>query len=59
MKCAAVFLFVSIMLTSQGFAVLRPRFPIKAAPPFSGDVIVMGRDLTQNSPKTSPFKASK
>ncbi|PYL14315.1 MAG: hypothetical protein DMF43_01920 [Verrucomicrobia bacterium] len=59
MKCAAVFLLVSIALASEGFGVLRPRFPIKAAPPFSGDVIIIGGDVTQNPAKTSLPKASK
>ncbi len=58
MKCAAVFLLVSIALASEGFGVLRPRFPTKAAPPFSGDVII-GGDVTQNPAKTSLPKASK
>jgi hypothetical protein len=59
MKCAAVFLFVSIVLASEGFGVLRPRFPIKAAPPFSGDVIIIGGDVTQIPAKTSLLKAAK
>ena len=59
MKCAAVFLLVSIALASEGFGVLRPRFPTKAAPPFSGDVIIIGDDELQNPAKTSRPKASK
>ena len=58
MKCAVVLLFVSIALASEGFGVLRPRFPIKAAPPFSGDVIIIRGDVTQNPAKTSLPKAS-
>jgi hypothetical protein len=53
MKCAAVFLVVSLMLASESFGVLRPRFPIKATPPFSGDTIVVGNniDFSKTAPK--------
>jgi hypothetical protein len=30
---------------------LRPRFPIKAAPPFSGETIVIGAEKLQQSSK--------
>lgn len=59
MKCAVVFLFVSLALASQTFAILRPRFPVKAEPPFGGNVIIIGDDVLQNPGKTSPPKASK
>ena len=49
MKCAAI--FVSLALASQTFAVLRPRFPVKAMPPFNSDMIVRGDDIPQESPK--------
>ena len=51
MKCAAI--FVSLALASQTFAVLRPRFPVKAMPPFNSDVIVRGNDIPQKSPKAA------
>jgi hypothetical protein len=51
MKRAAVFMFVSLALASEGFAVLRPLFPVKAAPPFSSEVIVIGDDLVPGSAK--------
>lgn len=44
MKRAAVIVLLSIALVSQAFAVLRPLFPAKASPPFSGEVIVIGND---------------
>jgi hypothetical protein len=59
MKCAAVFLFVSLVLASQTFAVLRPRFPVKAEPPFGGDVSIISDGALQNPAKTSSPKASK
>ena len=54
MKYAVVFMIVSVALTSQALAVLRPRFPIKPTPPFRGDMIVIGDDLLQDTPKKAP-----
>jgi hypothetical protein len=51
MKCAVVFLFVFLALAAESFGVLRPRFPIKAMPPFSGDTIVIGDDILRDSAK--------
>jgi hypothetical protein len=45
MKCVVVSAFVSLAFVSQSFAVLRPLFPIKPAPPFNGELIVIGDDL--------------
>jgi hypothetical protein len=44
MNCAVVSALISLAFVSQAFAVLRPLFPAKAAPPFSGQVIVIERD---------------
>jgi hypothetical protein len=55
MKCAAVFIFVSLVLASESFGVLRPQFPIKPMPPFQGDMIVIGDDIS--SPKAAPVTA--
>ncbi|PYJ67043.1 MAG: hypothetical protein DME78_02725 [Verrucomicrobia bacterium] len=49
MKCAAVSIFVSIAFVSQTFAVLRPLFPAKPAPPFSGESITFGDDSIRSS----------
>jgi hypothetical protein len=51
MKCAAVSILASLALVSQAFAVLRPLFPVKPAPPFSGETIVVGDDLVRGSAK--------
>jgi len=51
MKRVAVFMFVSLALASESFAVLRPRFPVKAMPPFNSDMIIRGDDIPQESPK--------
>ena len=45
MKCAAVFVIVSLAFLSQAFAVLRPLFPVKPAPPFGDQVIIIGDEL--------------
>jgi len=57
MKCAAVLIFVSLVLVSQAFAVLRPLYPVKAAPPFRGDVIAIGNDTLRNLPDRIPATA--
>jgi len=49
MKCAAVFILVLIVFASQTFAVLRPLFPAKPAPPFSGEAITIGDDSIRDS----------
>jgi hypothetical protein len=54
MKCAAMILMVSVAFVSQGFAVLRPLVPAKAAPPFSGELIVIGNDSIHHPVKHAP-----
>ena len=44
MKCAVVSALISLAFVSQAFAVLRPLFPAKPAPPFNGEVIVIEDD---------------
>ena len=44
MKCAVVCALISIAFVSQAFAVLRPLFPAKPAPPFNGELIIIGDD---------------
>jgi hypothetical protein len=51
MKCAVVSAFVSVVLVSQAFAVLRPLFPIKPAAPFNGELIIIGDDFVLRSAK--------
>jgi hypothetical protein len=51
MKCAVVSVLISIAFESQAFAVLRPLFPVKPEPPFSGEAIVIRDHLV---PKTNP-----
>src|SRR5437667_5735296 len=54
MKCAAVFLLISLALTSELSAVLRPRFPVKPTPPFRDDVIVIEDGLVRSLSKNIP-----
>jgi hypothetical protein len=51
MKCAATITVISIALVSQAFAVLRPLFPAKSAPPFNGGAIATGDHWIRNLPK--------
>ena len=50
MKCAAVFLLISLALRPELSAVLRPRFPVKPTPPFGDEVIVIGEGLVRSLP---------
>ena len=54
MKCAAVCILVCLALVSPAFALLRPLFPVKAAPPFRGEVIVIGDDFVRGAAKEAP-----
>ena len=44
MKWAVVSALIWIAFVSQAFAVLRPLFPAKPAPPFNGELIIIGDD---------------
>src|SRR5262245_54310447 len=44
LKCAVVLALISLAFVSQASAVLRPLFPAKPAPPFNGEVIIIGDD---------------
>ncbi len=46
-KYAVVSVLISIAFESQAFAVLRPLFPTKPEPPFSGEAIVIRDDLVE------------
>jgi hypothetical protein len=51
MKCAVVSALISIAFVSQASAVLRPLFPAKPAPPFNGELIIMGDDSVMGCAK--------
>jgi hypothetical protein len=50
MKCATVFVLVCIAFVSPALAVLRPLFPAKPAPPFSGELTAIGNDSFRSFP---------
>jgi hypothetical protein len=43
MTCAVVSIVIALAFAPQKFAVLRPLFPVKPEPPFSGEAIVIQR----------------
>lgn len=47
MQGAAMSLLTTFAFVSQAFAVVRPLFPVKAAPPYNGEVVVIGDDLVR------------
>jgi len=57
MKYAATIVAVLIVFVSQGFAVLRPLVPAKAAPPFGGELIVIGNDSIRHPANKTPATA--
>jgi len=56
MKCAVVSALISIAFVSQAFAVLRPLFPAKPAPPFNGEVIIIEDDSAMEVCKKTPAR---
>jgi hypothetical protein len=53
MKLPVVCVLISLGFVSQAFAVLRPLFPAKPVPPYSGEVIIIGDDLVPGSKKNA------
>jgi len=56
MKCAVVSALISLAFVSQAFAVLRPLFPAKPAPPFNGEVIIIEDDSAMEVCKKTPAR---
>src|SRR6266487_2467615 len=56
MKCAVVSALISIAFVSQAFAVLRPLFPAKPAPPFNGELIIIEDDSVMGVCKKTPAR---
>jgi hypothetical protein len=56
MRCAVVFTLISLTLVPQAFAVLRPLFPAKPAPPFNGELIIIRDDLVLKACKRNAGK---
>jgi hypothetical protein len=53
MKFALSCALISLAFVSQAFAVLRPLFPVKPAPPFNGELIIAGNDSVMDCKKTA------
>ncbi|MGC2627007.1 MAG: hypothetical protein WA269_09235 [Candidatus Udaeobacter sp.] len=51
MRCPPVIMVLSIVFASQAFAVLRPIFPAKAAPPFGTEAIAIGKGSISHAAK--------
>lgn len=56
MKTFALGVLVTLALNAQGFAILRPPYPVKPAPPYhSGGFILIGDDAkSQNTVRKAP-----
>jgi hypothetical protein len=54
LKCVVVSGLVLFAFASQGFAVLRPLFPIKPAAPVGGEYIAVGDELVLRPAKKVP-----
>jgi len=53
-KAAVVSALISLAFVSQAFAVLRPLFPAKPAPPFNGELIIIEDDSVMGVCKKTP-----
>jgi hypothetical protein len=54
-KCAVASTLISLVFVSQGFAVLRPLFPVKPTAPFNGEYIVVADKLVLRSAEKPPM----
>jgi hypothetical protein len=53
-KAAVVSALISLAFVSQAFAVLRPLFPARPAPPFNGELIIIEDDSVMGVCKKTP-----
>ena len=52
MKTFGLGVLLSLVLVAQGFAIIRPPYPMKPMPPYHGSFIVIGDDAkSQTAPK--------
>lgn len=56
MKTFALGVLLTLALSAQGFAILRPPYPVKPAPPYhGGHFIMIGDDArSQNAARKAP-----
>jgi hypothetical protein len=50
-RAIALSLFVSLVLVSPSFAILRPRYPVKPSAPGEGRWIILGDDTAKVPPQ--------
>jgi hypothetical protein len=54
MKKLVLGVLLSLALFAQGFAIIRPPYPVKPAPPYHGHFIVIGDDAKWQTVSKSP-----
>jgi len=54
MKTFALGVLLGLALTAQGFAIIRPPYPVKPTPPYQGRFIVIGDDAKSGTASKSP-----
>jgi hypothetical protein len=54
MKTFAVGVLLSLAFGAQGFAIIRPPYPVKPMPPYQGRFIVIGDDAKFQTASKSP-----
>jgi hypothetical protein len=59
MKRTVVLLLLITAVSTNAFAILRPRFPVKPTPPFRGTVIIIENDSLQVPPQNPPPQSPK
>ena len=52
MKRFAFGVLLSLAFAAQGFAIIRPPYPVKAMPPYHGHFILIGDDAKWQAVKT-------
>jgi hypothetical protein len=54
MKTLALGALLSLVFVAQGFAIIRPPYPVKPMPPYQGRFIVIGDDAKTGTAAKSP-----
>ena len=54
MKTFAFGVLLSLAFLAQGFAIIRPPYPIKPMPPYHGRFIVIGDDARSQTASNAP-----
>ena len=54
MKRFALGVLLSLVLVAQGFAIIRPPYPVKPMPPYYGRFMVIGDDAKWQTASKSP-----